>query len=211
LTTFAYNESTDKLRKTFSNKLAFETIIQNFISSESYGPNEWIFLFEDDIRVNPNVVDPYCYIRAAMLLASPPMRKIKKNSGSAPHHVSPQHVGDGIVYLGLCLIEGTICESPVENRHSHFNITVEMKRCFGHCAHAFGVVKWKAPSLLSELQSLHNEFSDYSDFHFFDVGLLLYGKVHPILLLGSNLQSPQCPSHMGLFYQDRMTFPTTIG
>jgi len=109
------NKSSDKLRKTFSNKIAFETILQTFISSDTFGPDEWIFLFEDDIGMQSEVADPYCAIRSAMLIASPsislpmpvPVRKKKKNS---PPHDKGQRVGDGIIYLGMCRHFTSVCQ-----------------------------------------------------------------------------------------------------
>jgi len=215
------NKSSDKLRKTFSNKIAFETILQTFISSDTFGPDEWIFLFEDDIGMQSKVADPYCAIRSAMLIASPsislpmpvPVRKKKKKN--SPPHDKGQRVGDGIIYLGMCRHFTSVCQPLVSTKNEQLprlDSTIEIQRCFGACAHAFGVVKWKAPFLLSVFRSLHNEFSDYSAFHYFDMGLLLFGQlVHPILLVGSNLPSPQLGhNHLGLFYQDRRRFTSLI-
>eukprot|EP00597_Dinobryon_sp_UTEXLB2267_P018366 CAMPEP_0201109922 /NCGR_PEP_ID=MMETSP0812-20130820/68344_1 /ASSEMBLY_ACC=CAM_ASM_000668 /TAXON_ID=98059 /ORGANISM="Dinobryon sp., Strain UTEXLB2267" /LENGTH=157 /DNA_ID=CAMNT_0047372137 /DNA_START=414 /DNA_END=887 /DNA_ORIENTATION=+ len=157
-----------------------------------------------------------------MQIASPPVpvpnpapaRKMKSN----PSPVKAQErVGDGILYLGLCRHDNSICEALLPSEQlPHLDNKVAFQRCSGGCAHAFGVVKWKAPFLLSVLESLHNEYSDYNDFHYFDVGLRTFGQlVHPILLAGSNLPSPLLGhkpyNHVGLFYQDRGKFPTTIG
>lgn len=106
--------------------------------------------------------------------------------------------GDGFVYLGIC---GPSCEGSrvLEGQ-------VEAARCAGTCAHAFGFQAWAAAKFLEHLRSSETRNI------YMDQNLLNYGRqVKKAWVVGSNLKSPVAGDHVGLLYQDRLTFPTTIG
>jgi hypothetical protein len=106
--------------------------------------------------------------------------------------------GDGFVYLGIC---GPSCEGSrvLEGQ-------VEAARCAGPCSHAFGFQAWAAAQFLEYVRSSETRNI------YMDQNLLNYGRqVKKAWVLGSNLKSPVAGDHVGLLYQDRLTFPTTMG
>lgn len=189
----------DEYRKTFSNYATFRKAIESFVAEPQNvsSIDDWKFFFEDDIGVHPGDSSPICSIKEAMELART----------------------DGIFYLGLC---GPTCYDFNQEivRGVHF------KRCYGTCAHAFALTKWKAALILNVMLLLQKEIYVVERLYF-DRGLYEYGKrVQPILTIGTNLNrthsvygkdganettSSPILDHCGLIYQDRKAFHTTIG
>ncbi|KAG0563995.1 hypothetical protein KC19_8G074400 [Ceratodon purpureus] len=166
--------------KVWSNQMAFVNAMEEFVrEANTATPKRWRFFFEDDVALNPNITSE----QAKVLLA--------KGLEVADE--------DGFVYLGLC---GPHCEeSRLLDEH------VEAARCYGACAHAFGLQANAAAKFLQHLENTKKEREIYMDQR-----LLNYGKkVKRVWVLGTNLQSPSDHAHVGLLYQDRIRFPTTIG
>ena len=191
------NITTKREARAFSNFLAFHFAINFHASDKNVKSDSWRFFFEDDISLHPNATFPMCNLLHGMLLA--------KN--------------DGILYLGMC---SPIC--ILQDVFSSTNKSVAFQKCSGTCAHAFGLTKWKAQTLLDLLQTLRFEHHTYDEQTYFDIGLFSYSKrVHPVWVIGSNLTTIQHrtvrnkkflrykPNHIGIFYQNREVFPTTIG
>ena len=185
-------------RKTFSNYATFRRAIQGFANEpeELSCAEDWRFFFEDDIALHPGAPSPVCSIRRGMELART----------------------EGIVYLGIC---GSACFPWNKELHQGVNF----ERCYGTCAHAFGVTKWKAGKILDTLLLLQKEMSAIQRLAL-DCGLFEYGRrIQPIFTIGTNLnrtheiygknganESIPGPDgdHSGIFYQDRKRYPTTI-
>ena len=188
----------DEYRKTFSNYATFRKAIQSFAVEppEVSSLEEWRFFFEDDVAVHQGDTSPVCSIRRGMELAQT----------------------EGILYLGIC---GSECfsQNKIEERGVVFS------RCYGCCAHAFGLTKWKAGLILDLFLLLQRDIIMVQRLYF-DRGLYEYGRrVQPIFVVGANLnrthpvygkdgpnQTTSSPvmDHSGIFYQDRKFYSTTI-
>lgn len=77
-------------------------------------------------------------------------------------------------------------------------------RYHGRCAHGYAVRPQRARYLLNATREYS---SDYMDVRLDNLGMKLGG----FFVAGENIKSPQAKDHYGLLYQDRKTFPTTIG
>jgi hypothetical protein len=163
--------------KVWSNQMAFEDAMEEFVVEEGRS-KRWGFFLEDDVALNPGVTYEYAKVLIAKGLAMADE--------------------DGFVYLGIC---GPFCEGG-----RVLDGQVEAARCAGTCAHAFGFQAWAAAKFLEHLRRSEKRNI------YMDQILLNYGKqVKKAWVLGSNLKSPVAGDHVGLLYQDRLTFPTTIG
>ena len=63
----------------------------------------------------------------------------------------------------------------------------------GVCAHAWGIAKWKIKSFLMDILPYRHQIAA------FDTILVKYAREHPMLIVGSNLTSPQHSDHKGMF------------
>ncbi len=164
--------------KLWSNRLAFLDLLQNFVDDKSVNVNTWRFFFEDDIAIHPNttVAEVRQAIQKGMKLAT-----------------------NGAMYLGICFPEG--CTDRLILSKS-----IVAHRCFGLCAHAFGLTKWKAHSILAFVKK-ETSYSNYV----FDVLLNTYGRGEKIWTLGTNLLNP-CPTtfkkHAGMIFQNQDQYPS---
>ena len=80
--------------------------------------SDWLYIFEDDIALHNLSIAPICDIKAAETVA----------------------MGDGILYLGAC----------PKTCYKFSAVTFlgrVFEKCWGHCAHAIGITKWKSFSL----------------------------------------------------------------
>jgi hypothetical protein len=186
----------------FSNKMAFEDAIRDFVNGSSTGPtagqdagaapdpNEWGFFFEDDIAIHPRVENPLCDVLAGTLMAA----------------------SDGIFYLGIC---PTSCSSFSTTTPPELGRT--FKRCAGNCAHAFAMTRWKA-KMIMDMEIFHNlqkKYSSHRSNHYFDRALFFYGyRMSPVLVLDSNLihyelshdKKTNVTAFIGMMIQDRHKF-----
>ena len=63
----------------------------------------------------------------------------------------------------------------------------------GVCAHAWGITKWKIKSFLTDILPYRHQIAA------FDIILVKYAREHPMLIVGSNLTSPQHSDHKGMY------------
>ena len=175
------------LNNNFSLFLAFHDIISSF-SVASGDMNEWLFIFEDDVALHTNCKTPLCDIKAGMQLAH----------------------SDGILYLG-------VCPKTCYKFSAISYLDREFERCFGYCAHAFGITKWKAFSILRLMNiiSFNSKQCNYGSFHkrcfFFDTALRDYGAmITPIWLVGPYYYSDN-GNMRGMIYQDRVKYSKRLG
>lgn len=174
----------DRHKKTFSNRMAFTKLFQQFVADPTADLGTWRFFFEDDIAVHPFLTET-----------------LARDAIARGLEVAD---GDGMLYLGICgprLCRDKVVLSP----------PVEGKRCAGACTHAFALTKWKAGGFLAHFDNIRLPENDHAMGIYFDQLMRLYGEqVHPIWVLGSNLRSPQAKDHFGLVYQDRKNYPSVI-
>ena len=123
---------------------------------------------------------------------------------------------DGIIYLGAC--PKTCYKYSAVHIHGRQYI-----KCWGHCAHAFGITKWKTYSFPNLLRTITYDSStckaDGKGFHnrcyFFDTALRDYGQLVSggIYLVNSHLILEQTDgtAMKGMFFQDRDKFKSSIG
>lgn len=168
------NNKRHKLRKVFSNLWSFYTVMSEF-AAESHNvstENDWLMIFEDDVSLNSAVKNALEDVKEAL-------------------HYS---TSDGILFLGKCVAEDQKfhCQDIKKTAHG-----IELGRCIaGACAHAFAVTKWKArflPGVVFDILKAHKSV-------YFDAAMLEFSRsVHPVPLIGSNLQGPNAknPGHIG--------------
>ena len=187
----------DRERKAFSNFLAFHEAIWSHAWDKRTKSDGWRFFFEDDVALHPNVTSPLCNIMHGIEIAR----------------------SDGILYLGLCAPRCILWDIfRSENKG------LDYQKCSGTCAHAFGLTKWKAQSILELMQVLRQEYHKFDEQVYFDIGLFSYGKrVNPVWTVGANLSHAPPrnlrnkkfvhykANHIGMFFQNREQFPSTIG
>ena len=104
---------------------------------------------------------------------------------------------NGMVFLGICGMHWNDDTIITINSNQYRN-------CTGYCAHAFGIARWKLQSFLDYITPFKYQVSA------FDMVLLRYASNHPMVLVGSNLTSPENSEHIGMFYQNRLKFNSTI-
>ena len=178
----SYNMTTNQVRKTLSNELTFIEALKAFSiePSDVSAADDWTFFFEDDIALHSSVTDPLVAIRRGIAHARE----------------------DGILFLGVCGPKCTGWANPFQ--------AVKIKRCYGTCAHAFGLVKWKVQGFLKSIDMLKGNMTDLHKLYF-DRFLYTYAqKVKPVPVLGWNLASPCNKHHKGIYYQDRLKFASAI-
>lgn len=190
------NLTTPRELKAFSNFYAFHQAILRHAHDRHSHAGSWRIFLEDDAALHPNVKSPVCALLHGLELSR----------------------NDGIVYLGLC---SPRCVDP--KLFSDNLGGIEYSKCSGTCAHAFGMTKFKAQSILPILSSLRRDYHNHDEAIYFDIGLFAYGKlINPIWTIGTNLRSSPPKSnirkfaqyiadHRGIFFQDRARFETTIG
>ena len=170
-------------RKYFSNRLAFYKALETqlkHIEEYAYMPHplDWIFLFEDDIKLHESFINP----KQAMQSIITGM-KLATN---------------GLIILGVC--NPHWYGAPIIMTDTDSGFGVEYRLSSGFCSHAFGIARWKLISYIKKTKLYKYYISAY------DMVLSTY----PSLLIGSNLSSPEDIDHIGMFYQNRFKFDTTI-
>lgn len=177
--------------------LAFLDIMKSFAQTKG-SMSDWLYIFEDDIALHNLSIAPICDIKAAETVA----------------------MGDGILYLGAC----------PKTCYKFSAVTFlgrVFEKCWGHCAHAIGITKWKSFSLPELMKTItYNNpkcwYVDRSDdrrqYHprcyYFDIALRDYGKEVSggIYLAGSHMitENPGGAVMRGMIYQDRNKFKSSI-
>lgn len=182
--------------KAFSNFLAFHQAIFRHAHDRHSTAGSWRIFLEDDVALHPNVASPACSLLRGLELAR----------------------NDGIVYLGLCAPRCFDATLFYEKHNA-----IEYGKCSGTCAHAFGLTRWKAQSILPILANLRRDYHAHDEQIYFDIGLFSYGsRISPVWTIGTNLRSSPPKSnirkfaryladHRGMLFQDRARFETTIG
>ena len=104
---------------------------------------------------------------------------------------------NGMMFLGIC--------SRIWYDETIITIdSYEYRNCTGYCAHAFGIARWKIQAFLDYITPIKYHVAA------FDILLFKYAENHPMVLVGSNLTSPQVSDHTGMFYQNRHKYNSTI-
>ena len=182
LVTLGFGDAGGRTRKAMSLKLAHFDAMREFYDSTAYDSNDWLFLFEDDIQLHDKIADPSTVLEKGVEAAAM----------------------DGILFLGFC---GPVCDGRSFVVHDN----VEVRKCSGYCSHAYAIVKWKIKYLLNVFEILRGDLTQGDKVVHVDQWLQQYSMhVSPIMLLGSNLPSPCDPSHLGVFFQDRRIFNSTL-
>ena len=185
-----------KTMKAFSNRQAFEDILHNFVSSDhSIAPDEWLFLFEDDISLHPTLT-----AHAAIELISEGMHRAQHSSG--------------LLLLGLCRPQCEVnTEDTSDGDQRISNIDPRFSTCHGTCAHAFGITRKRALDLLHSLHVMTTKShpNDTMLRNYFDQMLCEFSKSVGGLLVGAHLVSPNDKMQVGILFQDRDLFPSSIG
>ena len=182
LVALGFGNAGGRTRKAMSLKLTHFDVMRDFYNSSTYDMNDWLFLFEDDIQLHDKIADPSTLLEKGVEAAAM----------------------DGILFLGFC---GPFCDGRSFVVHDN----VEVRKCSGYCSHAYAIVKWKIKFFLAVFDILRDDFKLDENIVHVDWWLQKYAKrVSPIMLLGSNLPSPCDPSHLGVFFQDRRIFNSTL-
>ena len=181
------------LKKTYSHMVSTRAVLQTIANDPRMGWWDASLLIEDDIALTQGI------------LADQVM-------GITKHVVAlANRTRVGLFYLGMCLTTDRAedsCDPPLQDVDG-----VVFRPCSGRCAHAWGVQKWRAGWLYDELlmrASARREFPP--DNAFWDM-LLHYGtdKHGRPVVAGANLGHVRAErGHIGVFYQDRLTFPSEI-
>lgn len=176
--------------KVWSNRMAFIQSLEEFVQDSSCNDTTWRLFFEDDIAIHPGVPSA----KEARELLAQGLKLAER---------------DGFIYLGMC---GAQCE--LEGKELGYGVNAA--RCAGTCAHAFGFQQKKAGQFLTEMSGLTLtgiEGPIVLGFYF-DRYMYEYARqVQKVWVVGSNLVSPvrNMYDHVGILYQDRAKYPTTIG
>ena len=184
---------TQHMRKYVSLTVAFIDIIKSFALSNGDMRN-WLYIFEDDIALHNASVSPLCDIRGGEKVA----------------------MGDGIMYLGAC--PKTCYKYSAVSYHER-----RYEKCWGHCAHAIGITKWKSWSLPDMLKIItYNSplceakgAKIHDRCYFFDTALRDYGQATGgIYLVSPHLSREQTGGYgafmRGIIYQNREKFHSSI-
>ena len=123
----------EKLKMYLSNKLSFLEAIESFVNEPNSISNstDWKFFFEDDISLHPSLI--YSNNTATLIKQALHIDSIRR---------------EGLVYLGLCIPH---CEPTLGNIDN-----INISKCYGFCAHAFGIAKWKSRHFLRTISSHHH-------------------------------------------------------
>ena len=165
-------------------KLAHFSIWNAFAANNSFLDSDFMLVFEDDIEMSSSVSqqDVVEVIESAARLSE---------------------YGSGFFYLGLC-------EPRCELATSQVLKSIVYTDCFGLCSHAYGLFKWRSKTLQRDLEVFRPR-GNLED----DIDQLLFAgfsksPIFPILA-ASNLSDGRAHlGHVGIFYQDRQSFPTEL-
>ena len=151
----------------------------------SIGEDDFAYLFEDDVAVHPSVN--------------------RRQLASILDFSSSLARKDGLLYLGSCAPQ---CGGKLTRTHD--KVTYAKCSCF--CTHALAITRRRARSLASDLHSNmveHDFVSPISHVH--DELLRLYSLYNNLSwVAGTNLVSPENAGHFGVFYQNRLRFPSLV-
>ena len=186
------NMSEDVHQKYFSLMLGWKHALQHVAQHHDLRPHDFALVVEDDISLHDD------------LSASTARRAILHGFEVAR--------SDGWMYLGICQ---TRCAN--ESKHEG----VAFAKCgSGVCSHAIAVTKHKAATLLKDVHTAMLDFVDkyeeYPGGHSMDRLLSNYAEygMNGTWTVGTNLVAPVESRNgrgaIGLFYQDRARFRTTI-
>ena len=168
--------------KVYSNLRAFEKAIQLFVKGDSEN-SDWMFFMEDDLAINPSLNT--------------------EQAKSAIMKLQELARFDGIAYLGICGPSCDDCSTSTDDG-------ITFQRCSGNCAHAFGITKEKSKILMPLIHHFKSILEPMTPIYF-DQLLHMYGdRVHSIWVAGTDLRSPLDAGHVGIFFQNRELFPSSI-
>lgn len=182
-----YNSMIDQHRKTFSNYLAFHEAISSFAQDASMPSSSWRFYFEDDIALFPGATNASA--------TADILQGIRIAEANGYDHI----------WLGVCAPSEFECTQVYEENFAGCQ--------GGKCAHAFGVRKSLAATLPDALAKVLAMWTSGNDMLrvYFDVAMYYYTRhVRKSLVVRYKAESPQAADHVGLFYQDRKRFETSI-
>ena len=147
--------------------------------------DDFAYLFEDDVAVHPSV--------SRRKLAS-----ILDFSSSLARK-------DGLLYLGSCAPQ---CDGKLTRTHDE----VTYAKCSCFCTHALAVTRRRARSLAGDLHSNMVEHGIVSSTSHVHDDLLRHYSMYRNFswVAGINLVSPENAGHLGVFYQNRLRFPSLV-
>jgi hypothetical protein len=166
---------------------------------------DWALVFEDDIALHPQLHA----LSAAQL--SVIVRQSLNGLAS-----SKRNRGTGFAFLGVC---GPTFEEELSSHGDsrpaavvllqHSGVQISTRRGHGLCLHAYALQKRRAGSLLRDMRRFLP--STVVEQPYIDVTVrdFLKFKQSPALTVGANLVSPQAGDHIGMFFQDRESYPST--
>lgn len=181
--TMTYESLSDEHRKVFSNYLTFRELISSFGEDNTLPLSSWRFFFEDDVSLVPGSSTASAAVNI-------------QNGIQIADEKGFEHI-----WLGVCApkCKGIFNKSFAE--------------CYGgNCAHAFGVRRSLAVTLPDALLlQQETRLKPNADRFYYDVAMRLYTThVRSSLVIGYGAVSPQSKEHMGLFFQDRRKFGSSI-
>ncbi len=179
-------------QRLFSLTVAWERLTRHIAHDTDMAGDDFAFVFEGDIALHDNV--SHADARRAVL------------------HGMDLARADGLLYLGGCF---TRCAGGAAEAQWLGNTRFE--RCSNKCTHALAVTKRKAATLMADLhESMRVEAGPNGSTlylgYIIDQMLSTYSAhYNGTWTVGTNLFAPGNDLHIGMFYQDRKAFHSTIG
>ncbi|CAF3459880.1 unnamed protein product [Rotaria socialis] len=165
-------------------------------SSANYSDNDWILIFEDDVRiVSPEI-----------------MKTFYEETNITRNHINSSHIiaktieesfelakNDGILYLGTC--EPLFNDSKI---HHSFDGLMQIRRGMHFCTHAIAYTKWRARKYWNDIsisRLLHYEFTLPKIVREWQ----RLTKTYPFCT-APNVNWPLDSTYFGFFYPDNGTY-----
>ncbi len=179
-------------QRSLSLTVAWERLTRHIAHDPDMAEDDFALVFEGDVALHDNV--SHADARQAVLHGMDLARE------------------DGLLYLGGCFPR---CAGGPDGEQWLSNTRFE--RCSNKCTHALAVTKRKAATLMADLREsmLADAGPDGSTLYLgylIDQMLSTYSAHHNgTWTVGTNFAAPGNGWHIGIFYQDRKAFQTTIG
>lgn len=175
----------------YSLTVAWERLLHHIAHDVDMQDDDFAFIFEDDIALHDNLT--HSDARRAVLRGMDLARE------------------DGLLYLGGCWPS---CSQW--DRKPEWTNTVKFEKCSNMCTHALAVTKRKAATLMAQLRESMvlaiGEDGHWPYGYVIDQMLHMYSKQNNgTWTVGSNMLAPGNDVHIGIFYQNRKAFHSTIG
>jgi hypothetical protein len=206
------SEFADKnVPKAWSLKFTHHRIWERIGKDKALQDDDWVLVFEDDIALHPSL-DSLSGEQLAVVI-----RQSLKGlaAGGTIHHRNPKkNRGTGFAFLGVC---GPIWEGTNGNLKSirravnlkHGGVKISIRGSYGLCLHAYALQKQRARSLLRDMRRFLPSAMVEQPYIDVTVRDFLKFQQTPALTVGANFVSPQAKDHIGLFFQDRESYPST--